>query len=65
MWEKDPIQNFLKNVTDAVDSLAMHIYIDITNSGTYTKLPKINCSKQSYKQLMYKLSVVVKQSMQK
>ena len=63
--EKDPLLNFLKNVTDAEDSMVMHIYINITNPRTYTKLWKINCSTQPYKQLLYTLSVVTKQSIKK
>jgi hypothetical protein len=63
--EKDPLLNFLKNVTDAEDSMVMHIYINITNPRTYTKLRKINCSTQPYKKLLYTLSVVTKQSIKK
>lgn len=35
---KDPIKYFLKNITGAVDLWAMHNFINITNSCTYTKL---------------------------
>jgi hypothetical protein len=34
IWKQGSTQNFLKNVTDAVDSLAVLVYINITNSCT-------------------------------